>query len=298
MRSLAADGFRGSTLGLLFVAAFLAAWAAWLLLARVPVYEIADTARLEADRSVYPIEAPITAQIATTHLTLGRDVRAGDLLVELDDKLPRLLLAEQRAYLAALSTQRESLHGQSAAAPQGQADPAVIEAELAATAAAIERLEYEIERYRIRAPADGQIGEIGSLQAGAIVREGDKLATLVPAGELKVVAFFLPTAALGRIQPGQAARLRLDSFPWTQYGTISASVARVASEARYGRVRVELAIHQDAASSIPLQHGLTGTIEIEVDRISPAALVLRSAGQLLTVPSIQLAFAAGHGGGQ
>jgi multidrug resistance efflux pump len=279
MRSLAADGFRGSILGLLFVAAFLAAWTAWLFLARVPVYEVADAARLEANRSVYSIEAPITGQVVAAHLTLGRDVRAGDLLVELEDELPRLLLAEQRARLIVLSAQRDSLRREGTVPRQGQADQAVIEAEIAATAAAIQRLEYEVKKYRIRAPADGQIGEIGALQAGAVVREGDKLATLVPAGDLKIVAFFLPTAALGRIQLGQAARLRLDSFPWTQYGTVSASVVRVASEGEYGRVRVELAINHDPASPIPLQRGLTGTIEIEVDRISPAALVLRSAGQ-------------------
>ena len=106
---------------------------------------------------------------------------------------------------------------------------------------------------------------------------------------LKIVTDFLPPAALGRIQPGQPARLRLEGFPWTQYGAVSATVASVASEVRDGWVRVELAVHPDAAPPIPLQHGLPGTIEVEVDHISPATLVLRTAG-LLVMPGTSRGF--------
>jgi pyruvate-ferredoxin/flavodoxin oxidoreductase len=95
---------------------------------------------------------------------------------------------------------------------------------------------------------------------------------------------FLPPAALGRIRPGQPARLRLQGFPWTQYGSIGAMVSDVASEVRDGRVRVELVIDPRAASPIPLQHGLPGTVEVEVERVSPATLTLRAAGQLVAAP--------------
>jgi multidrug resistance efflux pump len=154
MRSLNADSFRGSILGLFLVAALLVAWFAWFFLAQVAVYEVADTARLEVD-------------------TLGR---------------------------------------------------------------------------------------VG------------------PRGGFKVVADF-PPAALGRIQPGQPARLRLHGFPWTQYGSVPGAVARVEDEIQDGSLRVELALHPDPASAIPLQEGLLGSIEVEVDHVSPARLVLRAAGQ-------------------
>jgi Cation efflux system protein CusB domain 1 len=96
------------------------------------------------------------------------------------------------------------------------------------------------------------------------------------------MADFLPSAAIGRIQTGQPARLRLEAFPWTQYGAVSATVASVASEVRGGQVRVELAVRPDAVPLIPLQHGLPGTVEVEVDHVSPVTLVLRTAGLLLT----------------
>lgn len=64
-----------------------------------------------------------------------------------------------------------------------------------------------------------------------------------------------------------------------------ATVANVAGEPRNGQVRVEFTIHPSPASQIPLQHGLPGTVEVEVDRLSPATLVLRAAGKLLHQPS-------------
>ena len=51
---------------------------------------------------------------------------------------------------------------------------------------------------------------------------------------------------------------------------------------RDGNVRVELSVQPDADSRIPLQHGLPGSVEIEIERASPATLVLRAAGKLLT----------------
>jgi hypothetical protein len=117
----------------------------------------------------------------------------------------------------------------------------------------------------------------------------------IPPGMLKIMTDFLPPAALGRIQPGQPARLRLEGFPWTQYGAVSATVASVASEVRDGWVRVELAVHPDAAPPIPLQHGLPGTVEVEVDHVSPATLVLRTAGLLFTGPGTSHDFQGGRG---
>ncbi len=101
--------------------------------------------------------------------------------------------------------------------------------------------------------------------------------------EDRIVADFLP-AALGRIRPGQSARLRLDGFPWTQYGTIPATVIRVISQDDNEWLQVELTIRPNLAPAIPFQRGLVGTVEVEVERVSPATLVLRAAGQRLVAP--------------
>jgi multidrug resistance efflux pump len=145
--------------------------------------------------------------------------------------------------------------------------------------ASIDRLEDEVDRRLIRAPINGRLGEVANVRVGSVVREGDKLAAVVPTGDLRIVASFQPADALGRIQPGQSARLRLDGFPWTEYGSINATVIHVGSEVRDQRIRVELAVNPHSASRIPMQHGLPGTVQVEVERISPASLLLRVVGK-------------------
>jgi membrane fusion protein (multidrug efflux system) len=100
---------------------------------------------------------------------------------------------------------------------------------------------------------------------------------------LKVVALFRPSIALGRVRDGQSARVRLEGFPWTQYGSAAATVTNVSGEVRDGQVRVDLALDTLSDSSIPFQHGLPAEVQVEIERISPASLVLRSVGRQLRV---------------
>lgn len=159
----------------------------------------------------------------------------------------------------------------------------VLEGELATARATLERLGEELERLQVRAPVSGIIGELAPLRAGAYVAEGQKLATVVPDGELGIVADFEPAAVLGRMRPGQRARLRLDGFPWAQYGSLEATVVRVASEIRDDLIRVELAPVAASPGAL-LQHGLPGVVEVAVEQTSPALLTLRAAGQIAARP--------------
>lgn len=379
MRPLRADVFRHSLLGLLLAAVLLGAWVAWLLGARVVLIEVTDLARLEVDRAIHPVEALVAGRVVAIQLAMGQEVKAGDILVELDSDSQRLELQEEQARLSVLAPQRTALRAEIAAEQQAlkqsgeaarvgleEAQAQFDEAEAAArfadleaerlarlhaggllaeidllraksdaqrrrstasslrlavnrlereqvtkesdrqvrferlnheirrlegnrttALATIHRLENEIERRKIRAPATGPLGEAATLRIGAVVREGQRLGAVVPAGKLRIVAEFPPPSALGRIRIGHPARLRLHGFPWTQYGSVPATVTSIASEVREGMVRVELAVHADPASRIPLQHGLPGSVEVEVERISPARLVLRVAGTLLTKPAVR-----------
>jgi membrane fusion protein (multidrug efflux system) len=155
---------------------------------------------------------------------------------------------------------------------------------ISSASARVRSLEYEIERRYIQAPVDGVLGEVAVLRAGAFLDEGDRLGVVVPEGDVRVVAEFAPPAALGRIVPGQPARVRLHGFPWMQYGSLPATVTMVGSEIRDGRVRVELMLEDTSESAVPLQHGLPGTVEVRTEKVSPAELVLRAAGKRIATP--------------
>jgi multidrug resistance efflux pump len=161
-------------------------------------------------------------------------------------------------------------------------DAARLNGELETARMTVARLKQDIEKHLIVSPAAGQIGSVASLQAGAYIAVGEKLGTVVPHSELRIVAEFPPAAVLGRIHPGQASRMRLDGFPWAQFGTIPAKVSRVGSEIRENQVRVEFTPELAEKSLIMMQHGLPGTIEVTIEKISPAVMVLRASGQLLS----------------
>jgi membrane fusion protein (multidrug efflux system) len=93
-QTLAADRSRGWLWSLFLAVALLGAWGLWFGLAHVPVYALADAARLEVGDAVHPLEAPLDGRVVVTHLSLGRKVAAGDILVELDTAPQQLQLAE------------------------------------------------------------------------------------------------------------------------------------------------------------------------------------------------------------
>jgi membrane fusion protein (multidrug efflux system) len=237
-------------------------------------------------------EAEAEARYAEREAERLKSLRASRLIPERDfvqgeaEALRRRAAAESLQLVAARleNEQRTRDSDRDASLNRISARMRLLEGQKTTAAATINRFQYEIERRLVRAPVRGRLAEVAILRIGAFVHEGDKLGSVVPAGTLKVIAEFLPPAALGRIRPGQPARLRLQGFPWTQYGSIGARVSDVASEVRDGHVRVELAIDPRAASPIALQHGLPGTVEVEVERVSPATLTLRAAGQLVAAP--------------
>jgi multidrug resistance efflux pump len=376
VRSLEADNSQRSYLGFALAASLLAAWILWFFLARVSVYAVTNKADLEVDRAAHPVESVVSGRVVATHLMIDQEVKAGDVLVELDSGAQQFQLSEEKTQVAGASPQIRSREEEivsegraleqeqqsakdaleearahyreaEAAAQFAQAEAerlrkmynAGVVAELdlnrsvadaqqrraaadslkyaverlegeqrtrtnerrahieqltselnrlrgdqATAGVTLQRLEEEVDRRYIRAPIDGKLGEVAPLRVGAVVHEGDKLAAVIPSGKLRVVANFDPPAALGRIRPGQHARLRLEGFPWAQYGSVSATITNVASEIRDGSIRVEMAIDENSSSRIPLQHGLPGSVEVQIESVSPASLVMRTAGSLLAGP--------------
>jgi membrane fusion protein (multidrug efflux system) len=67
-----------------------------------------------------------------------------------------------------------------------------------------------------------------------------------------------------------------------EFGMLHATVASSANEPRRGLIRVELELQDADVSRIPMQHGLTGSVDIRIEEASPWTLLLRSIGARLT----------------
>lgn len=234
-------------------------------------------------------EANAQATLAEEELRRANQLRAEGILSVADAERARASAQSKRAAAESLKTTITRLEPElivrerdrEIKSKETQAALAKLEADLQTGAEAVRRLEYEIERRRIRATVSGRLAECAALRPGSHINEGDKLGVILPEGKLQVIAEFQPSAAFGKLHPGQAASLRLQGFPWAQYGTVPMRVSRVADEIRDGKVRVELAVGPHFPSRVPPQHGLPGSVEIEVEQVSPAKLVLRSAGEIV-----------------
>lgn len=381
MRAFAAERPRRAVLAWLACGTFAAAWLCWFFATGVTVHAVSDRARLEVADAPSGVDSPAAGEVLTTSLMLGREVKKGDILLELDPRRERLQLEQEQLHLAAVTAKSEALHAevatrvaalaQSAAAARDSLDAARArareareaadfaadnearirklaadgvsplvevkkaasehqrleasaaardadirsidgEAKAAASAAradierldveaaelagaitasrsATARLELEIDRHVLRAPVSGRLADVVSLHAGSYVPEGQRLAVIVPQGRVQVIAEFAPSPVLGRVRPGQRAELHLDGFPWAQYGVLAATVHRVDSEVRDGTIRVELDLDEADAGRSIVQHGLPGSVTVNVEEVTPAILLLRAAGVMLSPASAQTA---------
>ncbi len=227
-------------------------------------------------------EAEIARRLAELHASRWQELFDEGLSsrAELDTALGEL--ERQKTFEQAKRTAVEQLQWELDAEQDRQAATlaeldgriARLQGESESSRAEVERSREEHAQTTLRAPISGRVATLHDLQRGATVQPGQPVATIVSDEALRVVAEFEPDRALGRIQPGQRCQLRLDAYPWTQFGTAEGSVQRVALEPRGGSVRVE-AVLDSVPSGIELQHGLTGRLEVELEDASPAVVTLR-----------------------
>lgn len=233
----------------------------------------ADVAQLELDAKYEKDLQAISERLHAEQLASTRDLLGAKR--DTDDVRSRAVAAEREVHRLS-AAQAFDVGKASATIADLERQLVDLDADARLAAAAVDTASAQIERRRIRAPVRGKLGDIAALQVGDVVKAADVIATIVPAEDIHAVAEFSPSDAVGRVMPGQKARLRLTGFAWTHYGAIDATVSRVASEPRDGVVRVELQIRAGAAPNIPIQHGLPGSAEIEIGRVAPWWLVMQS----------------------
>lgn len=111
----------------------------------------------------------------------------------------------------------------------------------------------------------------------------------VEIAETGIIIAQFPAEAQGRIKPRQMARLLLNGEIGTKMGPIAALVTEVIHPPQHRQIQVKLyAPMVDTAPPAFFQEGLTGRVEIEVEQVSPATLVIRASGQFLEAREISV----------
>lgn len=233
-------------------------------------------------------ELAAEASFASRERQRADEMRQAGVVPEAEAERAEAALAQKQAAMTARehrlsvlsSGTRRELADRRAQNEERRRELAEVTAQRDAAAGLVKRLEVERVRHVIRAPISGVLGQVRAPQIGSVIATGQTIAVITPQAELELVADLAPADAVGRVRPGQRARMRVSGFPWTQYGMLEAKVTAVSGEVADGRIRVRLTIEAASAPAIPRRHGLIGTVEIELEQVSPATVLARAAGQL------------------
>jgi HlyD family type I secretion membrane fusion protein len=189
------------------------------------------------------------ARLERKYDTVHQRVIANGKLVE-KGILPKLkyseMLEEQSDVAGELEVERQRLTEsqaglRSARAQYAQQDAAFIRdihaerAEVRQRAGSIEQeLVKAVERKRLlslTAPVDGSVQQLDIHTIGGVVTPAQPLMQIVPAESKIEVEVKILNKDIGFVRPGQNAEIKVESFPFTKYGTIDGDVRQVYQDA-------------------------------------------------------------------
>jgi membrane fusion protein (multidrug efflux system) len=169
----------------------------------------------------------------------GQEVKAGDLLVELDTETEEANLrsAEAEQDLARTVYERTRRLRQNNTVPQSDLDAA--ESQLRKMTALVEQLKATIRKKQISAPFTGRLG-IREVNLGQFVNNGDKIVSLQSLDPI-FVDFLLPQQLLAALEAGQGVSVFTDVYPGETFeGKLTAINAEIDPVTRNIRLQATL----------------------------------------------------------
>ena len=89
----------------------------------------------------------------------------------------------------------------------------------------------KIDRMTLRSPVDGVVQSLAVTTLGQVVTTGQELMRIVPSNTPVEIRAYITNDDIGFVTRGQEAVVKIDSFPFSRYGTIDAVVEEVAKDA-------------------------------------------------------------------
>lgn len=124
----------------------------------------------------------------------------------------------------------------------------------------------------LTAPVDGTVQQLAVHTVGGVVTEAQELMMIVPLDNPIEVEAFVENKDIGFVNPGQEAVVKIETFPFTKYGTIDAKVTHVSNDAvndeKRGlifpaRVSLERSTIRVENKTVNLSPGMAVTVEVK-----------------------------------
>jgi hemolysin D len=128
---------------------------------------------------------------------------------------------------------------------------------------------------RLTAPVAGTVQQVAVHTEGGVVTPAQVLMVIVPRDAQVTAEVVIDNKDIGFVNAGQVAAIKLETFPFTRYGTVEATVSRVTADAvtdeKLGAIfPATLALGQDSivveGKRIHLSPGMNVTAEIKTGR--------------------------------
>jgi hemolysin D len=145
-------------------------------------------------------------------------------------------LETQRRRIPEIEAQIAATENERAAAGADDAKTnlaALTDAEVKAATLAddLEKAQERLKDRTLTAPVDGTVQELAVHTVGGVVQPGQTLMRIAPSGARIEVEAKLSNKDIGFVQAGMPAEIKVETFPFTKYGVIHATVTNVSSDA-------------------------------------------------------------------
>jgi len=106
-----------------------------------------------------------------------------------------------------------------------------VETRAAALAQEVVKASQRARIQRLVAPIDGVVQQLAVHTVGGVVTPAQALMVIVPHEDSLEVEAVIENKDIGFVRPGQTAEVKVETFPFTRYGTIPAQVTTVSGDA-------------------------------------------------------------------
>ena len=214
--------------------------------------------------------------------------------LELDIVRTELQSAEMRSDLVRKKTEYETaleqavigydqaLVGLNGMLAQLEQEQARTEARVAELRAKIELQNVQLKELQIYSPADGVLSELRYTTPGQFVERGARIGSFVPSNVKPIMVATVQNKDIAAVKPGTLAHVKVDAYPYRQYGTIPAKVlsAYPVPEKPEFKVRLQLDRHtlKVRGEDVELTPGLTAEVDILTQRTRLLRMVMKKLG--------------------
>ena len=93
----------------------------------------------------------------------------------------------------------------------------------------IKEIAFNEASTNLRSPVKGRVFNLSAISTGYAATLGETLLNIVPDGEVEA-KIFISNRDIGFVKPSMEAEIRLDAFPFTQYGSLKGKVISIGDE--------------------------------------------------------------------